>query len=136
MKIVMLGSVAFAEKMNEIKEHLFVLGHDVYFSKLIQNYVGVSQEERYNQAVVNKSKFDLIKYYYDLIKENDAIVVVNETKKEIEGYIGGNVLIEMGFAYVLNKKIFLLNDIPDVSYKDEIVAMKPIVLNGDLSLIK
>lgn len=41
----------------------------------------------------------------------------------------------MGFAYVLKKKIFLLNPIPELSYSDEIKAMKPIVLDGDLKKI-
>jgi hypothetical protein len=34
------------------------------------------------------------------------------------------------------KKIFLLNPSPQMAYSDEIVAMKPIVINGDLSKIK
>jgi len=42
----------------------------------------------------------------------------------------------MGFAHVLHKKIFLLNDIPDLSYTDEISAMRPICLNGKLEDIK
>jgi predicted RNA-binding protein with PUA domain len=41
----------------------------------------------------------------------------------------------MGFAYVLGKKIFLVNPIPDLNYKDEIKAMNPIVLNGNIKLI-
>ena len=41
--------------------------------------------------------------------------------------------MEMGQAYVNNKKIFLLNSIPEVSYSDEIIALKPVSLNGDLS---
>ena len=44
--------------------------------------------------------------------------------------------MEIGFAHVHGKKIFLLNDIPDVSYKDEIEAMYGVILRGDLSLIK
>ena len=45
--------------------------------------------------------------------------------------------MEIGFAHVNNKKIFLLNSIPEnVPYKDEIRAMVDIVLNGDLSKIK
>ena len=42
----------------------------------------------------------------------------------------------MAFAYILNKKIFLLNGVPKMSYSDEIYATKPIILNGDLSQIK
>ncbi len=44
--------------------------------------------------------------------------------------------MELGFAYVNDKKIFLLNPIPDLPYKEEIEAVQPIVLNGDLSKIK
>ena len=42
----------------------------------------------------------------------------------------------MGFAHVLNKKIFILNDIPEMIYIDEIKAMQPIILNGNLAKIK
>ena len=72
---------------------------------------------------------------FNLIKESDAVLVVNVDKNDIKNYIGGNTLLEMGFAHVLNKKIFLLNNIPDISYKDELRAMQPIVLNNDLSKI-
>lgn len=73
--------------------------------------------------------------YYEEIGKNDAILVLNNEKNEISGYIGGNSLIEMGFAIVLNKKIFLLNDIPNIGYSDEIEAMKPIILKGNLEEI-
>jgi hypothetical protein len=36
----------------------------------------------------------------------------------------------------LGKPIYLYNDIPDMSYTDEIVAMQPVVLSGDLLKIK
>jgi predicted RNA-binding protein with PUA domain len=48
--------------------------------------------------------------------------------------------MEMGFAYILDKKIFLLNKIPKKSkimhYIDEILDMKPIVIDKDLNKIK
>ena len=45
--------------------------------------------------------------------------------------------MEMGMAYVNNKKIFLLNDIPETSsYLQEIKAMDPISLHGDLKNIR
>jgi predicted RNA-binding protein with PUA domain len=62
-------------------------------------------------------------------------LVVNEDLNGIKGYIGGNSFLEMGFAHVLNKKIFLLNPISEMGYEDEIVAMKPVILNGDLDKI-
>ncbi len=62
--------------------------------------------------------------------------MINLTKKGIDNYIGGNTFLEMGFAYVLAKKIFLWQDIPEMIYTDEIKAMQPIILNGDLNKIK
>jgi hypothetical protein len=57
-------------------------------------------------------------------------------KNGIKNYIGGNTFLEMGFAHVLNQKIFLLNPIPEIPfYKTEIEAMRPVVLNGDLAKI-
>lgn len=77
----------------------------------------------------------MIKRYFQLIKESDGILVCNFEKNGIKNYIGGNTFLEMGLAYVLDKKIFLLNPIPEVNYKDEILAMEPIILNGDLEKI-
>ena len=57
-------------------------------------------------------------------------------KNGIKNYIGGNTLMEMGFAHVNDKKIFLLNPIPEeVSYADEIKAMVDVVINGDLNRV-
>ena len=44
--------------------------------------------------------------------------------------------MEIGFAYVLNKKIFLMNPIPEIDlYKSEIEATKPVIIKGDLYLL-
>lgn len=67
----------------------------------------------------------------------DAILVMNLDKNGIKNYVGGNTLMEIGFAHVLNQKVFLLNPIPEIPYyKTEIEAVKPVVIDGDLSLIK
>ena len=62
--------------------------------------------------------------------------VCNYDKKDIKGYIGGNTLMEMGLAFFLKKKIYLLNEIPEISYKEEILGVKPIIIIGDLSKIE
>jgi len=44
--------------------------------------------------------------------------------------------MEIGFAHVNNKKVFLLNPVPKkVPYTDEIEAMYDEVLDGDLTKI-
>ena len=65
----------------------------------------------------------------------DAILVLNYDKNGVKNYIGGNTLMEMGLAFFLKKKIYLLNQIPELSYKEEVLGMRPIILGGDFSKI-
>ena len=70
------------------------------------------------------------------IKKSDAILVLNYDRKGIKNYIGGNTFLEIGFAHVLDKKIYLLNPIPDINfYKEEIEAIHPEILYGDVGKI-
>ena len=73
--------------------------------------------------------------HFDKVAWSDAILVLNYDKNKIEGYVGANTLMEMGLALHLNKRIYLLNPMPEISYKEEILGMKPIIINGDLSKI-
>ncbi|MFZ2049051.1 MAG: hypothetical protein WAV25_02025 [Minisyncoccia bacterium] len=133
MKIAICGSMAFSKEMIVTKSKLEALGHRV----LIPN-----NADKYASGVMNietkweKIQGDLIRNWYNVIDSMDAVLVLNYTKNNIEHYIGGNALMELGFAHILNKKIFLLNPIPKTSYTDEIEAVNPIIINGDLSLIK
>ena len=87
-------------------------------------------------GVTFEIKDDVIRRYYGIIKECDAILVLNLEKNKIKNYIGGNTFLEMGFAHVLNKKIYLLNEILDMPYTDEIKAMCPIVTESNLDRIE
>jgi len=63
--------------------------------------------------------------------------VLNYEKNGRPGYIGGAVLAEMAIGLHFGKKIYILNDIDEtVSYKEEILGMLPIFLNGKLENIK
>ncbi|MEK6886722.1 MAG: hypothetical protein AABW88_02725 [Nanoarchaeota archaeon] len=131
MKIAICGSMAFAKEMFEIKSRLN-LSHNTTPANVEKYADGrVSVEDKWE-----KIESDVIKSYFEEIKKVDAILVVNKDKNNIKNYVGGNALIEMAFAHILNKKIFLLNGIPKMSYSDELGVMKPVVLNGDLSRIK
>lgn len=140
MKVVICGSSKFRHEMVEYKEKLEKLGHDVFVhDHYIKSANGKMPElmERVNREhAALKKEQNYIKQYHNAIKNSDAILVLNFDKNGIKNYIGGNTLMEMGFAHVNDKKIFLLNPIPDVSYKDEIKAMVDVVLDGDLSKIE
>lgn len=153
MKITICGSIAFYEEMEKIKTALEEKGHEVfipllsneapaemgggkkiYFGKYIEDNGGMDAFPPEHKLWDLKEK--AIRDHYDKIEWCDAVLISNHEKRGIEGYIGGNTLIEIGVAFFLKKPIYILNPISsELSYKQEIYAMKPILLNGNINLI-
>lgn len=126
-----------SREMLEVKDKLIALGHEVILPHFTEEYAKLGHIDlMHSESVKNKVEYDLIKDYYKTISENDVILLVNNNLNGIDNYIGGNSFLEMGFAHVLNKKIYILNGLPNISFKDEIIAMHPTILNGDLAGIK
>ncbi len=150
MVITICSSIDFSPKLIEIKNKLEKMNHRVnipYFTqKIIDGEISYEEhmkakEKDGGDILLRKAQsVDLIKRYWNFIKNSDAILVLNLNKKGIDNYIGGNTLMEIGFAYGQEKKIFLFNPIPlrseRMHYVDEIMDMKPIAINGDLTRIK
>lgn len=125
------------EKLIEARDELIRLGHDAFVTSFAEEMVGKSDEDKEKMKLEQKFNQDAIREFWNLMQGADAVLVMNLDKKGIKNYIGGNALMEIGFAHVLNQKIFLYNPIPEITYyKTEIEAVKPIIVNGDLSLIK
>ncbi|MFA5348943.1 MAG: hypothetical protein WC309_01065 [Candidatus Paceibacterota bacterium] len=131
MKIALCGSMLFSKEMMEIKTKLESFKHVVVLPKDIEKYISGEKE---TEGRWEKQAGDLFRNYWNEINKSDAVLIVNISKNNIGNYIGGSTLIEMGFAHILNKKIYLLNSVPEMNYKVEIEAMNPIILNGDLSI--
>lgn len=127
----------FTDKMIEYRDKLKKFGHEAFVTDLHKPMVGKSEEEIEKIKLHQKYNMDAIREFWRAMQGADAVLVLNFDKNGIKNYIGGNTLIEIGFAHVLNQKIFLLNPIPKMSYcETEIKAVKPIILNGNLELIK
>ena len=135
MKIAICRSMTFSKEMVNTKKQLEKLHHEGIISDLIDVYLLDDKKEIEKVTLKYKNEKDAMMEYWDLIQDSDAILVLNYDRKSIKNYIGGNSFLEMGFAYGFGKKIYLLNPIPEMVYSDEIVAMKPIVLDGDLNKI-
>ncbi len=113
MKIVICGSMKLSKKMIEAKDALEILGHELILPRHTEEYAAMNTSDHiHNESVKNKINNDLIRDYYYKIADSDAILVINDDLNGVEGYIGGNAFLEMGFAFVLNKTIYLLNNIP------------------------
>lgn len=140
MKITICGSGAFKKEMVEYKQKLLELGHEIIVHPDYEAFVRGEKQALWNKIqnehATAKKENGYIKWYYDAIVSSDAILVLNFDKKGIANYIGGNTLMEIGFAHVNGKKIFLLNEVPKVSYADEILAMYDVILKNDLAKIE
>ncbi len=147
MKITICGSIAFYDQMRNTKKELESLGHEVNLPPFevkdqkgdmisVKDYYSQRKEEKNENSWIWDRKEEAIKAHFKKIEWSDAILVLNYEKNNLPGYIGANTLIEMGLSLYLNKKIFLLNKIPEINYKEEILGMKPQVIDQNLSKIK
>lgn len=137
MKIAVCGSMFFHHEMRAIKEALEVLGHEVVTP--LGTYEDIPVEARTDitdeEIISAKIEYNFIRAHFKNIERTDAILVINYEKNHIPGYIGGNTFLEMGHAFGLGKKIYVLYPIPEMDYATEMHAMQPIIINGDLSQI-
>lgn len=137
MKIIICGSISAAKEMQNIKENLTKRGFIVTIPSMPNDGNLLKRNEvSMTERTEDKIKYDLIRGYFNKIKDNDIVLIVNPDKKGIKGYIGGNTLIEMAFAHVLGKKLYCLYQVPEMPYSSEILAMQPIILDGDLDRLQ
>ena len=137
MKIGVVGSMHFTERMLEARDALRKLGHDAFVTSLAEPFVGLSDEEKQKRKIEDQMERDAIREFWGLMQGADAILVINLERHGIQNYIGANTLMEIGFAHVMHQKIFLLNPIPDIPYaRPEIEAVRPFVIHGDYSLVR
>ena len=136
MKIFIICSKHFYHKVGEAKDFLEESGHEIVlpnsfddpFSEDVMR--GKAKEEYINwkKGMFEKSQ--------SKVKEIDAVLVLNFEKNGQKNYVGGATFLELYDAFKGNKKIFLHNPIPEGVLYDEIHGFGPIIINGDLSLIK
>jgi hypothetical protein len=121
MKIVICSSATFYPKLGAIKSGMEAHDHEVILPDM-RDYHHLGEEE------LARVHGDLIREHFRRIEGAGALYVANYAKNEIPGYIGGSVLIEMGKAFDCGIPIFLMNPIPNLPYREEILAMTPIVV--------
>jgi len=120
MKITICGSMAFYKEMISIKKELENNGHEAKMppteiedqngNKIhIKDYYKIRKQANEKEQWVWDKKAEAIMWHFEKIDWGDAILVLNYDKNNIKGYIGGNTLMEIGIAFFLKKKIYLLN---------------------------
>ena len=140
MKVLIICSTSFYDRIEAIRKVLEGNGNVV----LMPNC--------YDEPVTNEDKLEMDENVYmdffkrmyfesrEAISNIDAVLVLNYTKikngKAFDNYIGASTFLEMYEAFMQNKKIFVMNDLPDNMLFEELKGFNPVIINGDLGKIK
>lgn len=140
MKVLVVCSTSFYDRVEDVKNGLEKNGHVVYLPNCYDN--PVTNDD--NKLMDDQEYLDFFRSMYyesrDKISNVDAILVLNYTKEKngvaLNNYIGASTFLEMYEAFMNGKKIFMMNDYPDNMLYDEIKGFGPVIINGDLDKVR
>lgn len=140
MKILIICSKKFYSKIEEVKKILEEKNNEVFLPNCYDDPTTEQKMWDLGKEEHQKFKAKMYKQSEETISKMDAVLVLNLDKEKegeiFKNYIGGATFLEMYDAFRLGKKIYLYNDIPNGMLFDEIEGFSPIIIKGDLNLIK
>ena len=130
--IAICGSMAHMSQWLPVIDELRKMGYSVSTPDLTEktDWSKISDAD----TIVQKGR--LVRRHIANISTAKAVLIANFEKNGIENYIGSNTFLEMGAAFIFEKPIYLLNPVPHQANREELLALEPIVISGDLSKIK
>ena len=141
--ITLCSSASFFRDVLGVEKELKTLGFEVKIPytavkmRKTGDYRVTTYKTWFNDPKKYNRKTWLTKNHFAKVKTGDAVLVVNKSKNGIDGYIGGATFGEMVIAFDYKKPIYLLNPISTkLPFFEEVMAMQPIFLNGDITKIK
>lgn len=136
MKVFVICSKAFYPDIPPIKEKLEQMGHEVALPN--SYYTPSAEQDSWDLGPEEHATFKakMFRLSEEKIASMDAVLTLNFDKNGKKNYIGGATFLELYEAFRKGKKIFLYNDIPEGMLYDEISGFSPIVIHGDLNLVK
>ena len=136
MKIFIICSKAFYKDIPPIQQKLESMGHEIVLPNSYDN----PNAEKESHAVGKEAHLDFKRRMFERSRRVTAgvgaVLTLNFERHGQPNYIGGATFLELYDAYILGKKIYLWNDIPEGILYDEIHGFAPVVLQGDLSKLK
>jgi diphthamide synthase subunit DPH2 len=141
--IVLCSSANFYEHTNQIAAELEKRGFKAVVPVTARKMQAAEDYDaaKHRTWLVDPQSYDrktfLMREHFDEVAKGDAVLVVNDEKRGIKGYIGSNVLMEMGLAFYLKKPIFILNPVSDdMPVYEEVVGMGSVIIDGDLMKVQ
>ena len=132
------ASMSFYRELVDIEKQLTEKGCHVFIpvsAKMMKkkNDFDVSH---FKNTFTHGEKAEYIKKNFNNIAKADALLVVNGEKNGIKGYIGANVLMEIGLAFYLGKKIYILHNVDkETSYMEELEAFSVTFIDSDITKV-
>lgn len=140
MKILIICSKKFYSRIEDIRKQLEEQGNEVFMpncydepdTELKMRNMGKKEHQEFKARMFKRSE--------EVISNMDAVLVLNFDKEKdgivYKNYIGGATFLEMYDAFRMNKEIYLYNDIPEGMLFDEIEGFDPVVIHGDIKLVR
>jgi len=142
-RIAICSSASFYAKVLEVEKDLKKLGFKVSvpLTSKVMEKTGNFNVATYRTWLKDERDFTrkafLMKNHFNKIVRSDAVLIVNLIKNAIDGYIGGNGLMEMGIAFWLGKPVFVLSRVSkEHPLYEEILGVRPVFIDEDLTKIK
>lgn len=136
MKIFVICSKHFYNRIPEIEKVLNLNGHELIFPNSYGNPFGEDKMREKPLDEYQAWKKGMFRESQEKVKNADAVLVLNFEKNGIKNYVGGATFLEMYDAFRKGKTIFLHNPVPEGMLFDEITGFSPVIINGDLNLIR
>jgi hypothetical protein len=140
MKIMICGSMSFAEKMRMLQHDLQEMGHEVLVPADVDLFI---ENPKFNDDLALDREHlmtnDVIRKCFDLLAASEFVLFLNYPKNGISGYLGASMLMEIGLAYYLRKEICLLFPLPSAAearWAHEVSSFSPLILNGDIEPLR
>ena len=140
MRVLIICSKNFYYKIRDIKSILEKNNIEVFLPNCYDDPTTEQRMREKGKKEHQEFKSKMYKQSEETIAKIDAVLVLNFDKEKdgqvLKNYIGGATFLEMYDAFRLGKKIFLYNEIPNGMLFDEIEGFNPIIINGNLDIIK
>jgi len=139
MKIMIVCSASFYNRVEPIKEHLENKGIEIILPNGYEDVLNNVVTKLTTEDELNDFFSEMFLLSRRKISGVDSILVLNFDKEKNgvvhKNYIGASTFLEMYEAFMQNKVIYMYNSYPDNMLKDEIRGFKPIYIAGDLDKI-
>jgi hypothetical protein len=140
MKVMIVCSTNFYGYIDKVKKDLENNNHEVILPNCYDAPVSNDDNKLMSEEEYLSFFRDMFYESRDKVSLTDAILVLNYDKEKngnvLKNYVGASTFLEMYEAFMQDKKIYMMNDIPDNMLYDEIKGFNPIILNGNCSLVK